>query len=367
MSFSVNRRLFMHTMSTALAVGALSSVPKRASAKSDELRVAFAGGNFGQAVSDAYVKPFEAATGIKVTQITQDLDVAPIAAMVKAKSVTVDVVLLSQVSAFTLAKNDNLEKIDYSIYNSGELGAIEQYCKQPYGFGCWIYSMNLCINGSKFPAGKPKPNSWANFWDVKNFPGVRALRTGQYGSLGPFEEALIADGVNPNAVYPMDIDRVFASLDKIKPHIRKWWLNGSEILQIMRDNVADMVQAYDGRAQSLIDAGQQIEIVRNQGKLAWDNWIIPRGAPNLENAQKFIEFSSHAERQAAFSQLFALAPSNRNAYKLIPEEVARKLATHPDYLPGSYFINVDWYAQVGPDGLSNSERLIQRWNEWILK
>lgn len=38
-------------------------------------------------------------------------------------------------------------------------------------------------------------------------------------------------GVPADRLYPMDIDRIFASLDKIKPHIRKWWGTGSEIQQ----------------------------------------------------------------------------------------------------------------------------------------
>ncbi|AWL97873.2 ABC transporter substrate-binding protein [Bradyrhizobium daqingense] len=355
-------------MSSVIAVGTLSSVDGPVSAQSSrELRVAFSGGNFGKAIAEAYVKPFQTETGVKVIQITQDIDAAQIATMVHASNITVDVLLMNQVSAFTLAAKGNLEKIDYSIYRQVELEATQHYCKQPFGFGSFVYSMNMIYNTGKFPGDKPRPSTWAEFWDVKKFPGARTLRTGQYGALGPFEEALLADGVPVDALYPMDIDRVFASLDKIKPHIRKWWSTGSEILQMMRDNVADVAQGYDGRAQALIDEGAPIEISRSQAKLAWDNWIIPKGSPNVQSAQKFIELTSRADRQAAFAQLFTLAPSNHSAYKQLPENVARKLATYPEYMASSFAINPKWYLESGPDGLSNMERLIQRWNEWSLR
>ncbi|TGV78311.1 extracellular solute-binding protein, partial [Mesorhizobium sp. M2D.F.Ca.ET.145.01.1.1] len=104
---------------------------------------------------------------------------------------------------------------------------------------------------------------------------------------GPWEEALLADGVSPDKLYPMDIDRVFASLDKIKPHIRKWWSSGSEIQQMLHDKVVDIAQSYDGRALLLIDQGAATEINRNQAKLQWDYWVIPKGSPNAKAAQKF--------------------------------------------------------------------------------
>lgn len=368
MSIRINRRRFMQATSSAVAVGALSSVARRASAQSSgELKIVVVGGNFGKAVLEAFVKPFEAETGIKVTPVNQDVNDAQIGMMVEARNVSVDVGLLSQGGVLNLAAKGYLENIDYSIYKKAELEGIEGHFKQPFGVSPYIYSSIMAYNTKKFPVGKPRPTTWAEFWDVKKFPGVRALPTGQGGIGGPWEEALLADGVAADALYPMDVDRIFASLDKIKPHIRKWWASGSEILQIMRDNVADIVQTYDGRAISLIDDGAPIEINRNQVKLTWDYWYIPKGSPNLQNAQKFIEFTTRSDRQAAFAQLFALAPSNRNAYRLIPEKIARKLATYPDYAANSYTVNAKWYAEIGSDGLSNVQRLVQRWNDWILR
>lgn len=202
---------------------------------------------------------------------------------------------------------------------------------------------------------------------MSNYPGVRALVSGQYGSEGPWEQALLADGVPADAIYPMDIDRVFASLDKVKPDIRKWWTTGSEIQQMLHDKVVDLAESYDGRATILRDEGSPIEINRNQSLLTWEGWGIPKGSPNRQNAQRFIEFITRDDRQAAFVQLMPYGPANRNAFKLIPRELGRKFASHPDYLASSIQHNPHWYAEMGSDGVTNVERLTRRWNDWVLQ
>ena len=324
------------------------------------------GGDWGKANIDAYVKPFEAETGIKVTPITDQIEMAQVELMATTGNVTVDVININQGAALPAAAKGYLEPIDYSIFKKDEVDGIIDFAKQPFGIAALIYSYVMVYNTEKFPADKPRPANWAEYWEVEKFPGVRLLQSGQFGSEGPWEEALLADGVTADKLYPMDIDRIFASLDKIKPHVRKWWATGSEIQQMMHDQVADIMNSYDGRAGLLIDQGAPIEINRNQAKLNWDYWAIPKGSPNAANAQKFIEFATRADRQAAFAQLIPYGPSNLNAYKLMPEEVGRRLASHPDYMASSIPMNMEWYGEMGPDGLSNAERLVQRWNEWIL-
>ncbi|WP_283805585.1 extracellular solute-binding protein [Bradyrhizobium tropiciagri] len=125
----------------------------------------------------------------------------------------------------------------------------------------------MVYNTEKYPLGKPRPTTWADFCDVKKFPGVRSLVTGRNGTEGPCERALLADGVASDKIYPMDINRIFASLDKIKPHIRKWWTVGSEVQQIMTDKAADLMQSYDGRASVVISRGGAMEINWNQSKV----------------------------------------------------------------------------------------------------
>ncbi len=38
----------------------------------------------------------------------------------------------------------------------------------------------------------------------------------------------MADGVAPDALYPLDVDRAFRKLEQIKPHIAVWWTSGGQ-------------------------------------------------------------------------------------------------------------------------------------------
>src|SRR3546814_2888227 len=81
----------------------------------------------------------------------------------------------------------------------------------------------------------PGPRSWADFWDVKRFPGKRGMRKTPKYSL---EFALLADGVPPDQVYPTlrtpaGIDRAFSKLDEIKPNV-VWWSSISQVPDLDR-------------------------------------------------------------------------------------------------------------------------------------
>ncbi|MER9548393.1 ABC transporter substrate-binding protein [Mesorhizobium sp. M0322] len=366
MNIAMNRRRFIQSTS-AIALGAMSCGAGRALAQpSNELRVSVYGGDVGKANVEAYVKPFEAETGIKVTAIPDDVTLPQIELMVTSNNTTVDVVGADAATAHTANLKSLLEQIDYSIFKKDELDAIVDFAKKPFGVAGLVYGIPMVYSTEKFPPTGPQPTSWADFWDVEKFPGVRTLETGQGGGEGPWEEALLADGVAADKIYPMDIDRIFASLDKIKPHIRKWWTSGSEGQQLFHDKAVDIGNCYDGRANLLIDQGAPLKINRNQSKLTNDYWVIPKGSPNVQNAQRFIEFATRADRQAAFAKLVPYGPINRNAFKLLPEEVGLKLPSHPKLLANSIVMDLQWYTEVGSDGQSNIDRLVQRWNEWIL-
>lgn len=64
------------------------------------------------------------------------------------------------------------------------------------------------------------PKDFAQLWDIKNFPGRRALPRIVDEVL---ELALLADGVTPSKLYPLDVDRAFKALDRIKPYVKVWF------------------------------------------------------------------------------------------------------------------------------------------------
>ena len=81
---------------------------------------------------------------------------------------------------------------------------------QDYAAGSYAYSVVLGWSQQLDSA----PGSWTDFFDTSKFEGKRAFPKSIYA--GTAEIALIADGVSPEDLYPLDFDRAFAKLDTIK-------------------------------------------------------------------------------------------------------------------------------------------------------
>lgn len=323
-------------------------------------------GNWAEANLEAYVLPFERSTGITVVRVADDMKLANIQMQNRADNVEVDVISLPALDALRAAQLGELAEIDYSIYAPQELARMAPETRKPWGVGALYYSMVLAWNARSFPDPATAPRNWADFWNAGEFPGARTLVTGQYGD-GPWEEALLADGVPIDRIYPMDVDRVFRSLDRIRPQVVKWWRVGSEGSQLFRDGQVVLGGIFDGRVSSGQAAPADVAFTFEQGKLMMDYWVIPKRSKHPAEAQRFIEFATRASQQAVFSQKISYGPTNLGAYDHIPPERARLLSSHPDNLARQFNYDHEWYLDTDENGVSNYEKLMQRWNEWILQ
>lgn len=336
----------------------------RSAKAADDLVVQVGSGDFADAVVREYIEPFQKASGLNVKVAKDWMTPAKLKLAVENKVVETDVSYTGWLQAAQANKSGYVEPIDYSIFSKANLDAMPPEAKQPYGVGGYVYSTVIVYDASQFSDPTKRPKGVAEFWDVAKFPGRRSLKSGVYGS-GVYEEALIADGVAIDKLYPLDIDRAFKSLDRIKPHIKKWWNEGAEGQQLLADKAVDFGILFSNRASNLQRAKAPIGIEWNNGKLLVDNWIIPKGAPHASNAQRFIEFTTHPDRQAAFATAMFMSPTNKKAFETIDPEFAKQLPTSPENMKVQFVRNDPWYVEAGPDGKTNLEYLIAFWNKWI--
>jgi putative spermidine/putrescine transport system substrate-binding protein len=173
------------------------------------------------------------------------------------------------------------------------------------------------------------------------------------------EIALLADGVNLEDLYPLDVDRAFESLEKVKPHVVKWWALGAEGAQALADQEAVIGDIYNARATNLIKEGAPLEIVWNQGIMAMDGWMIVKSAPHLDAAQQFIAFASSAERQAEFAKQLPYGPVNTRAAEFLDEETLANLPTSPEHLPNMVVFDTEWW-------MENYDAVTERFQEFLL-
>ncbi len=200
---------------------AITSIPD-ALKGSGTVRVCSYGGALQSAQRQAYFKPFEELTGIKVVE-AEGPDLAKVKAMVDTGNIEYDVGEFDRASVINLQnKGDYWEPLDYNLYDTDNIDPAFRY---KYSVDMLPYGQIFAYRTDAFKGAVPTDNP--DLWDTKTFPGARCLQSGSGGLTPDIEIALMASGVPKDKVYPVDIDKAFASLAKIKGDVDKWWTAGA--------------------------------------------------------------------------------------------------------------------------------------------
>ncbi|QPC94495.1 ABC transporter substrate-binding protein [Mesorhizobium sp. INR15] len=350
--FTPNRRSFLHLAAVGAAGLAMPAVVTRRSlAAASQIVVADYGGGSSDAMKKAFSEPFEKETGIKVVHVAHETDpVTQFKLLVDTKSYIWDVCSMdtSHVLKLTAGKN-YLAPVGVKDEN-GEI--IKDMVTENW-LGYSVFADAMAYRSDVF--GDKGPTTWADFWNLEKFPGRRGLSR---DAIGVFEHALIADGVAPKDLYPIDVDRALVSLDKIKKSVSVWWGNGAQNAQILQNGEVDMSNAWSSRAAAVKESGAPINIVWT-GSYAVDGLGIPNGSPRLEEARAYVQFYTRADRQAEYSSLVANGPTNRKALQLLKPERAAVLPTSAENLAGLVATDNSWWAD-------NFEAADKRFKEWQL-
>lgn len=333
-----------------MAIGFLAVGMAHAAEK--EIVLSSWGGTYEENVIKAMVEPFEKETGIKVV-VTSYPDFAKIKAMVDTGNIEWDVVDIEDRMLRRGVKEGLFEPLDYSVIDKTDLlpGAVH-----PYAVGIEFWGGALAYSTEKYP-GDNHPKNWADFWNVEKFPGARALFNGPYDML---EIALLADGVPMENLYPLDVDRAFRSLDKIKKHVTVWWTKGAQPAQLMTDGEVDMTYAYSGRIANIIKDGVPAALSFEQGSVNIEWLVITKGSKNVKEAMQFVAYSTQPKPQAMFNSAMQYGPINKKAFDHIKPEVAAMLPTAPQYQGKTWIPNVEWW-------VDRDQEIQERWKAWLLK
>jgi putative spermidine/putrescine transport system substrate-binding protein len=308
------------------------------------------GGAYQDAERTAYCEPFEKATGAKVVQ-DGPVNNAKFRAMIESGSPSWDVVDVTGGFLEAGAKDGLFEKIDNKLANTGVLDP--QYVHE-YGVGCIVWSNNLAYNTTTF-GGDKIPRTWSDLFDLKKFPGKRTL-VDQPGS--SLEIALLADGVDPDKLYPLDVERAFKKLDTIKAQTIFWTTN-SQSQQLFVDREVAMGMILNGRAYDAVKKGAKIALSWEQNLQQLDYLVVPKGSRNRDAAMRLIGFSTVPENQAKLANLIAYSPTNAEAFKRIDQAIWPWLCTSPDNIKRGVVVDQTYWRD-------NLSRLTERWTAWKL-
>lgn len=312
------------------------------------------GGAFQEAQRKAYFEPFTKATGIEIREETYGGEFARIEMMVNSGKVDWDLVDVETDMLYRGIEKNLFEDIDYKNINKDDL--LQEGINNK-GVATDFFSTALAYSKKAFPTEK-QPKTWKDFWDLKKYPGSRSLRRDPRSTL---EIALLADGVEPKNLYPLDIDRAFASLEKIRPAVKVWWSSGHQPAELLSSGEISMASSFSARIWvAAKKEGKELGFTWEQALIDPEWWVVPKGSTKKELAMKFIEFASKAENQKNFPQYIGLGPVNKKALELIDPTLAKELNTYPENYKKQILIKADWWAK-------NYDVVLNKWIAWLSK
>lgn len=313
------------------------------------------GGAYDDVMRRHVYDPFTKETGITVTPVAAT--VAKLLAMFRANNVELDVIDTGDGPLVTLDRMGALAPIDYGSWKWSKPEDVGADYRKPTRVANFVYATVLAFNKDSFPEGK-HPKSWAEFWDAEKFPGPRMLADMATGQ-PDLEFALLADGVPRDRIYPIDLDRAFKSLTRIRPHIRKFWDTGALSAQMLSDKEVVLGSIWNGRLQTIIDKGAPLGFDWNENMIQVQALAVFKGSPNAVNAQKLIDFMMQPQVQAKYSIDLQYGPTNQKAFDGLTAEQIARMPGAPHSRQVGFVRNIDWWE-------SNRDKVNRQWSRWIL-
>ena len=330
-----------------VAVGAMFFAGAASAGDPAEVVVASYGGSFQDAQTKAFFEPYTKATGVKVTGTTGS-GYAKVKAMEESGNVTWDVVSAESSAHANEVKDDLLQPLDYSIIKADGIPA---EFRTKYGVGYIKFGMNLAWSKDKFPKGLTP----AQFFD----PSVKARRAVTLEPEYTLEFALLADGVKPADLYPLDVDRALKVIGRVKDQIVAF-KGAADTQALIQQGELDVAFVPNGRVTTAIKAGANWAYGWDDSVSDTEWWVVMKGAPHVQEAMKFINYAVQPAQQAELTRQIPYGPTNVDALKLLDPAVAKDLPSYPDNAKLGAVLDAKWWNE-------NRDSVKSRWNSYIMQ
>lgn len=346
----VSRRDALAALSVLAGAAALAGGAEAQAARPRELVLANWGGDAVRAMEEAFGKPFEADTGVKVSVDSSGPSLARIRAMVESGRTVWDVCDSGAGTSFILGRAGLLERMDYTIIDRR---SIPEAFALEWCTGTSAYSTVIAWDSARLGE---RPRNWAEFWNFARFPGMRTLRRSMHAVL---EAALMADGVPPERVFPIDVERALAKVRELRGKVI-WWTSGAQSQDLLRTGEVTAGAIWSTRARLLGEETRgRIRYRWDQGLVHAGVWNVPKNPPaGRDWAMRFVNSTIIPERQIALLKLLGTGPANPAAAPLVPPELVPHNPTDPANLARQVLTDEAWYAD-------HYATVVERFNEVI--
>ena len=299
---------------------------------------------YGHAQASAQLVPFGNVSGTNVLIAVYDGGTKDLAHQVATGRYKWDVMDLEYPDAVTACSAGLLERLDGKDLPPAPGGTPAADDFVPGAIGpCWVASVvySQVVAFSPLGFGDDKPAKLADFFDVKRYPGKRALHAASAKYI--LEMALLADGVAAKEVYPVlstaaGAKRALAKLAVLKPDI-VWYKDAAEAAAMLSDGRAVMAYLPNW---AVFDADNDPAAHFKLG-IVWDGQLyemeafgIPKGNPKAGKAYDFIRYATRAENLGRMASWIPYGPARRSGLAYLGTNPDLKIAMTP-YLPTAHF------------------------------
>ncbi len=284
---------------------------------------------------------FTKETGIEVNYETYASNEEMLAKLVSGAA-SYDLIQPSEYTIEALVKEKQLVKLDHAkLPNLKNIG--KEYWGQPhdpkleYSVPYMQGTVGIVYNTEKV---KDPITGYTDVFQAKHKGRIVILDD----ALEVVTWALATDGLDPQAVTK-------PNLEKVRPTIAKWlplvkvYDSDSPKTALLNGDV-DLGVVWSGEAAILIqEQGKKFRYVlpKEGAHMFIDNLAIPKGAPNVETAHKFINYILRPDVSAQISKEFPYTNPNLAARKLL---TPAELANEASYPPGNPKLST--FRDIGP-------------------
>lgn len=331
------------------------------SAGADSLNVVSWDGAYVKSQMLGFIRPYEQSTGHRINVIQYSGGIDQIRQQVRAWNVTWDVVDLELFDAIRACNEGLLEKVDFAKLPPAPDGtsASEDFINlraTECGVGNVVGSTVVSYRRGSF---SEPPKTLEDFFNLSQFPGRRGLRQSPQGNL---EWALIADGVATEQVYQVlqtkqGLDRAFAVLDRLKPHL-VWWETGQEAVRLLETGQVAMSSVYSGRIAAAVERGEPWDILWDHQVWYYDVWSVLKNGRNTELAAEFVRYATNPQSLAAQARYIPYGPMRRSSMALLDESLRERLPTANAHMESALELNAAWWSE-------HLDRIQPRFERWL--
>ena len=303
--------------------------------------------NWGEYIDPETISLFEQETGIKVVYEEFDTN-ETMYPKVEAGASAYDVICPSDYMIQKMIDNNLLAEINFdNIPNVKNIG--EQYFEQSREFDPENkYSIPYCFGTVGILYNKTMVSdpveSWSILWDEKYADSILM----QDSVRDAFMVALKLNGYSMNTLDETELQIAKNSLIEQKPLVQAYVID--QVRDKMIGDEAALGVIYSGEAIYTQRENENLEyVVPKEGTNVWiDSWVIPKNAPNKENAEKFIDFMCRDDIALMNFEYITYSTPNVAAQALIEDEdIKNSKIAFPDL---SQYENLETFQYLGSEG-----------------